>query len=213
MHNSNTPIIHRDIKPENILLDNGSIAKLTDFGWSNYIFEEKERRTVCGTPNYLSPEIIKEQAHDGRVDIWCIGVLLFELITGLPPFSGKDLDTLNFNIIHLKISWPKEMNQDAKNLITKILKIDPNQRISLEEILKHPFITKYFPDASSGLISPDQNIIYKTFIISKDDPKNWDPMPKKNSYKTERSTSNGKTNKTYLKNNISNNKEKEKQDK
>ena len=213
LHNMNPPILHRDIKPENILLNDGLMTKLTDFGWSNYIFEEKERRTVCGTPIYFAPEIIKEQEQDGKVDIWCIGVLLFELITGLPPFTGKDLDTLNFNILHLKIAWPKDINQDAKNLITKILKIEPSQRISLEEILKHPFITKYFPDASTGLISPDQNIIYKTFIISKDDPKTWDPLPKKNSYKTERPISNGKNNNTYFQNNLSNNKEKEKQDK
>lgn len=172
-----------------------------------------KRTTICGTPVYLAPEIISGRGHDEKVDIWCIGVLLFELITGLPPFTGKDLDTLNFNILHLKISWPKDINQDAKNLITKILKIEPSQRISLEEILKHPFITKYFPDASAGLISPDQNIIYKTFIISKDDPKTWDPIPKKNSYKTEKHTSNGKNNKTYFQNNLSNNKEKEKQDK
>ena len=213
LHNMNPPIIHRDIKPENILINDGLIAKLTDYGWSNYIFEEKERRKVCGTPLYFAPEIIKEQAQDGKVDIWCIGVLLFELIAGLPPFTGKDLDTLNFNILHLKISWPKDINQDAKNLIIKILKIEPSQRISLEEILKHPFITKYFPDASSGLISPDQNIIYKTFIISKDDPKNWDPHPKKNSYKAERPISSGKTNTAYFQNNLPSSKEKEKQDK
>ena len=180
LHNMNPPIIHRDIKPENVLLNDGITAKLTDFGWSNYIEEEKERKTVCGTPIYLAPEIIKEKGHDEKVDIWCIGVLLFELMTGTVPFQGKDIETLKSNILHLRISWPKEINKDAKDLITKILKLDPSERISLEDMIEHPFFTKYFPDANKSLILPDPNIIYKTFVVSKDDPKTWDPV-KKNS--------------------------------
>ena len=66
------------------------------------------------------------------------------------------------------------MNHDAKDLISKILKLDPNQRISLEDMLEHPFFLKYFPDAPSCLILPDPNITYKTFVVSKDDPKTWD---------------------------------------
>ena len=180
LHNMNPPIIHRDIKPENVLLNDGIVAKLTDFGWSNYIEEEKERKTVCGTPIYLAPEIIKEKGHDEKVDIWCIGVLLFELMTGTVPFQGKDIETLKSNILHLRISWPKEINKEAKDLITKILKLDPSERITLEDMLEHPFFTKYFPDANKSLILPDPNIIYKTFVVSKDDPKTWDPV-KKNS--------------------------------
>ena len=89
LHNMDPPIIHRDIKPENVLLHEGFVAKLTDFGWSNYIQEDKERKTVCGTPIYLAPEIIKETGHDERVDIWCIGVLLFELI--LEKYLSKEM--------------------------------------------------------------------------------------------------------------------------
>ena len=207
LHNMNPPIIHRDIKPENVLLNEGIIAKLTDFGWSNYIQEDKERKTVCGTPIYLAPEIIKEQGHDKRVDIWCIGVLLFELITKKVPFQGKDLETLKSNILHLKISWPQEMNPDAKDLISKILKLDPNQRMPLEEMLEHPFFLKYFPDAPSCLIVPDPNITYKTFVVSKDDPKTWDPVQRNNYYEN-KSTNNGPSD------NISgNNHKKEPQDK
>ena len=178
LHHMNPPIIHRDIKPENVLLNEGMLAKLTDFGWSNYIQEDKERKTVCGTPIYLAPEIIKEQGHDERVDIWCIGVLLFELTTGHVPFQGNNIETLKSNILHLKIAWPKDINPDAKDLISKILKLDPNQRMSLEDMLEHPFFLKFFPDAPKCLILPDPNIAYKTFIISKDDPKTWDPVQK-----------------------------------
>ena len=176
LHNMNPPIIHRDIKPENVLLADNFIAKLTDFGWSNYIEEDEKRTTVCGTPIYLAPEIIKEQGHDERVDIWCIGVLLFELTTGTVPFPGNDIESLENNILKLKIQWPKDINIDAKNLIMKILKLDPNARISLNEMLKHPFITKFYPNASESLIKPDENIKYKPFVVSKDDPKNWDPI-------------------------------------
>ena len=176
LHNMDPPIIHRDIKPENVLLTDNMIAKLTDFGWSNYIEEDEVRKTVCGTPIYLAPEIIKQQGHDEKVDIWCIGVLLFELITGHVPFLGNDLDTLKRNILNLRIAWPKDINPDAKNLISQILKLDPKQRISLEQMLKHPFFLKYFPNASSCLILPNESIKYKTFIVSKDDPKNWDPI-------------------------------------
>ena len=176
LHNMNPPIIHRDIKPENVLLTEKLEAKLTDFGWSNYIQEDEKRTTVCGTPIYLAPEIIKEQGHDERVDIWCIGVLLFELATGGVPFPGNDIETLESNILKLKIQWPKDINTDAKNLIMRILKLDPNARISLSDMLQHHFITKYFPNASQYLIKPDEIIKYKPFIVSKDDPSNWDPI-------------------------------------
>ena len=178
LHNMDPPIIHRDIKPENVLLHEGFVAKLTDFGWSNYIQEDKERKTVCGTPIYLAPEIIKETGHDERVDIWCIGVLLFELITGKVPFQGNDIETLKNNILHLKINWPNEMDPNARDLISKILKIDPDERLTLEEIIQHEFFLKDFPDAPSCLILPDRDITYKTFIVSKDDPKTWDPVEK-----------------------------------
>ena len=198
LHNMKPIIIHRDIKPENVLLADGLVAKLTDFGWSNYMQEDEKRTTVCGTPIYLAPEIIKEQGHDEKVDIWCIGVLFFELITGNVPFQGNDIDTLKDNILHLKIAWPKDINIDAKSVIKKILKSEPSARISLEEILQQPFFTKYFPNAAKSLIKPDENANYRPFIICKDNPKTWDPIsketkpsskgksPKKNSKSPER---------------------------
>jgi serine/threonine protein kinase len=165
------------------------VAKLTDFGWSNYMQEDAKRTTVCGTPIYLAPEIIKEQGHDERVDVWCIGVLLFELTTATVPFPGNDLDTLKKNILKLKIAWPKDINSDAKNLIMKILKLDPNDRLPLSEMLSHRFITKYFPNAAQSLIKPDNNSKAKTFIVSKDDPNTWDP------YKTDNPQNEQKINK------------------
>ena len=172
LHNMNPPIIHRDIKPENVLLAEGRVAKLTDFGWSNYMQGDEKRTTVCGTPIYLAPEIINETGHDERVDIWCIGVLLFELVTGNVPFLGNDIDTLKSNIRHMKIAWPRDISMDAKNLIMKILKYDPKARISLVEMLNHPFFTKHIPNASEFLIKPDETLQTMPFVVSKDNPKN-----------------------------------------
>ena len=176
LHNMNPPIIHRDIKPENVLLAEGNIAKLTDFGWSNYIQGEEKRNTVCGTPIYLAPEIINETGHDEKVDIWCIGVLLFELSTGTVPFAGNDIDTLKMNINAVKINWPRDINLEAKNLISKILKYDPSSRISLREMLMHPYFTKYFPNAVDCLIKPDDNLTYVPFVVSKDNPLTYNPI-------------------------------------
>ena len=172
LHNMNPPIIHRDIKPENVLLAEGRVAKLTDFGWSNYMQGDEKRTTVCGTPIYLAPEIINETGHDERVDIWCIGVLLFELCTGNVPFLGNDIDTLKANIRHMKIAWPRDISADAKNLIMKILKYDPKARISLTDMLSHPFFTKYIPNASEFLIKPDESLQFAPFVVSKDNAKN-----------------------------------------
>ena len=176
LHHMHPKIVHRDIKPENVLLDKGTIAKLTDFGWSNYMQGDIKRTTVCGTPVYLAPEIINNQGHDEHVDIWCIGVLLFELMAGFSPWQGEDVQTIRYNISRLKIRWPRDMDRDAMDLISKILKYNPEERLSLRQIITHPFFTKYFPNASSCLIKPDNNTQYRVFLVSKDNPLNWNPI-------------------------------------
>lgn len=172
LHNMNPPIIHRDIKPENVLLGEGKVAKLTDFGWSNYIEDKEERNTVCGTPIYLAPEIVNESGHNEKVDLWCIGVLLFELVTGDAPFMGNNLEKLKENILHMKIEWPRDINSDAKDLIKKILKYNPNDRLCLVEILNHPFFTNYIQNPKQFLIKPNEELQYEPFIVSRDNPKN-----------------------------------------
>ena len=181
LHHMSPPIIHRDIKPENVVLDQNMKAKLTDFGWSNYMQGDMKRTTVCGTPVYLAPEIINNRGHDEKVDIWCIGVLLFELLTGISPFQGFDVQSIKYNINRLNIAWQKNMDRDAVDLIKRILKYNPEERISLENMLLHPFMTKFFPNAISCLIKPD-NTQYKLFIVSKDNPLTWNPIFTGNDY-------------------------------
>ena len=176
LHNMSRKIIHRDIKPENVLLDQQNRAKLTDFGWSTFIDGNMKRTTVCGTPVYLAPEIINNTGHDERVDIWCIGILLFELIVGRPPFSGETEQKIRYNIFKMRINWPNNIDRDAADLISRILKYNPDERISLEQMLLHPFFTKFFPNAISSLIKPDNSIKYNPFIISKHNPLTWNPI-------------------------------------
>ena len=104
--------------------------------------------------------------------------MLFELTTGNVPFQGNDIEALQNNILKLKISCPRDINTDVKNLIIKILKLDPNSRLPLSDMLQHPFFTRYFLNAAQSLIKPDDNIKYKPFVASKDDPKTWDPIIK-----------------------------------
>ena len=179
MHNMNPKIMHRDIKPENILLDENNNAYLIDFGWSNYIINHRRRYTICGTPFYLPPEMVNEKGHDENADIWSIGVLLYELITGKVPFEGNNIQEVANNIVDLKIKWPSDINPDAKDLISKILRLNQDERLSIEKILTHKFFSKYFPNAINDLIKPDK-IKYKIFVVSTDDPKTWNlPNPKK----------------------------------
>ena len=169
LHHMIPPIIHRDIKPENILINEEMRAKLSDFGWSNYLNGIYKRSTICGTPIYLAPEIINNIGHDEKIDIWGVGVLLFELLTGEAPWEGSDVNTVKKNILKLNIKWPKKMDPDAKDLITKILKYMPEERPSLRKILNHGFFKKFFPDADKCLKGPDFSG-HRVYLISKDTP-------------------------------------------
>ncbi len=142
LHSFDPPIIHRDIKPENLLLDENMRIKLADFGWSNFKEDEDTRNTYCGTPEYLSPEMVKRIGHNASVDIWSLGVLLFELLAGYAPFSGANQDELFNNIRKVKINWPTDFPPLAKNLITRILKLNAKDRMSLDEILMHTWFEK-----------------------------------------------------------------------
>ena len=137
LHSFNPPIIHRDIKPENLLLNEGGRVLLADYGWSNFNVEGDVRKTFCGTPEYIAPEMLMKKGHDTRVDIWSIGILMFELLAGYSPFVAKTNQELYQNIKRLKIQWPKDMPPLAKNLISKILKINPLERPTFDEILNH----------------------------------------------------------------------------
>ena len=136
-------VIHRDLKPENILLDeqedgNGYLAKLADFGWS--IHSKNHRTTVCGTKDYLPPELVERRKYDHKVDNWCVGVLCYELMYGNTPFHEQSDDLTMKNISNVKYKFPDYFENGAKDLISRLLKREPNQRLELEDVVKHPWI-------------------------------------------------------------------------
>lgn len=138
-------IIHRDIKPENLLIGHNGVLKIADFGWSVHSPSSK-RQTLCGTLDYLSPEMVQGAPHDYTVDIWSLGVLCFELLVGLPPFDDKDTHQTCRKIRYVILKYPDFVSDKAKDLIGKLLKINPKERLPLAMVLKHPWIVDNAPE-------------------------------------------------------------------
>ena len=135
-------IVHRDLKPENLLLTNEHLLKIIDFGLSNY-FKEGQKNllsTPCGSPCYASPEMVAGKKYDGfKIDIWSTGIILYAMLCGYLPFEDKDNDILFEKILECKLVFPKYISKNAKDLIKKILVTDPDKRITIPEIKRHPF--------------------------------------------------------------------------
>ena len=147
LHLHTPAIIHRDIKPENILLDSQGRVKLTDFGWSNYesTADEAPRKTVCGTLEYLPPEMIEEKAHDTTVDIWCLGVLLYEMLVGFTPFKSQTQKNMLINISKNKPKFPLSFPPLAKDLITRMLVKESKERLKISEVKQDRWLTEIAP--------------------------------------------------------------------
>ena len=135
-------IVHRDLKPENLLLTNEHLLKIIDFGLSNYFHEGQKNllSTPCGSPCYASPEMVAGKKYNGfKIDIWSTGIILYAMLCGYLPFEDKDNEVLFEKILECKLVFPKYISKNAKDLIKKILVTDPNKRITIPEIKKHPF--------------------------------------------------------------------------
>jgi polo-like kinase 1 len=136
-------IMHRDLKIGNLFISDKMEIKLGDFGLASKLdFEGQKRKTVCGTPNYIAPEVLdSKQGHSYEVDIWALGVIMYTLLVGKPPFETNDVKK-TYNLIKLTAyTFPDHvpLSDSAKSLITQILKLDPSRRPTLEEILDHDF--------------------------------------------------------------------------
>ena len=135
-------IIHRDIKPENILLSN-EVIKLADFGWSIHQRSNKIRKTFCGTAEYMPPEVINDQPHIPSSDLWCLGILIYELCAGEPPFTANNHQEIIHKIKIFKMKpYPDYFSYEVKDLIGKLMKISPKDRITIQEVKNHPWIIK-----------------------------------------------------------------------
>ncbi|KAG9246962.1 threonine protein kinase [Calycina marina] len=138
-------VMHRDIKPENILVGIHGELKISDFGWSVHA-PNNRRNTMCGTLDYLPPEMIKPGAQDNyyteKVDLWSLGVLTYEFLVGEAPFEDTPVMTQR-RIARGEMTVPNFVSPEAKDLIRRLLVLDPEKRIPLEQVQKHPWIIKH----------------------------------------------------------------------
>jgi len=171
-------VVYRDLKPENILLDYTGHIALCDFGLCKLNMSETEKtNTFCGTPEYIAPELLESQGYTKTVDWWTLGVLLYEMMTGLPPFYDENVNTMYQRILTDPLNFPPDMPSEARSVMTGLLQRDPARRLGAngggEEIKRHPFFAKYID--WERLIKKGYPPPFKPSVESVLDVANFDP--------------------------------------
>ncbi|CAF1477782.1 unnamed protein product [Rotaria sordida] len=152
-------IIHRDIKPENILIGVYGILKLADFGWSAESNQANKRTTLCGTLDYLAPEMLNGSGYDEKIDLWCLDIFTYEMIVGKPPFDSQNQqDTIRL-IRTNQLSFPSTISNDARHLISQLIRPNPSDRMPLNQVIQHQWIIQY---ANIKSIDDNYQKVYKS---------------------------------------------------
>lgn len=138
-------IIHRDLKLGNLFLAENMVIKIGDFGLATKIdFYGEKKKTICGTPNYIAPEILESKGHSYEVDIWSFGVIVYTLIYGRPPFESKDVKDTYKKIKECTFTFPDNVNSSSqlKYLVSSILQKDIHKRPTIRELKGFDFFTE-----------------------------------------------------------------------
>jgi serine/threonine protein kinase len=142
---SNVGVVYRDLKPENCLLDSEGHLVLTDFGLSKVAEDGSTCNSLLGTPEYMAPEILQGKEYDYAVDWWSLGAVCYDLLTGSPPFTGNNHKMIIDKVTKSKLNLPYYLSADAKDLLTRLLRKDPNRRLGYKDIVvikNHRFFRK-----------------------------------------------------------------------
>lgn len=170
-------IIYRDLKPENILLDMDGNIRITDFGFAKVV--PSLTYTLCGTPDYLAPEILRNNGYNRAVDWYALGVLIYEMLVGMPPFYNENQAKLYENIVNQKARFPPAFDLVARDLIESLLQKDPSRRLGMlaggvNDIKRHLWFREVQWDLlAEGRIKPP----YKPSVSGEGDASNFDKYP------------------------------------